>query len=145
MEQTLNLNQMVALFLAEAIRSRRMSISRAAEISQRVVSNLPRVSSENEVLNMLTDISRDFDEVVVLKQALHFGHHPSDVKIFESEIKYYASEILENDIDASNAFLQYAAQPGMTIQQLFLKYPTFCQFLMSHPDKAEVLQSLRVS
>jgi hypothetical protein len=145
MEQTLNLNKLIALFLAETIRSRRTSLSRAAEISSQVVSRLPSISSEDQALAMLTEIEKDFEEVTDLKQALHFGYEPSEMKVYEGEIKNYASKIFEHDIQASNAFLQDAALPGMTIQQLCLKYPDFCRFLLSSPDKAKNLQDLQLT
>jgi hypothetical protein len=143
MEQTLNLNKLVALFLAEAIRSRRTSLSRAAEISHRVVERLPKMNSEDQALLMLTDIEKDFEEVSALKQALHFGYQTSDVKVYEIEIKNYASKIFEEDINASNAFLQDAARQGMTIQQLCLKYPAFCDYLFACSDKASALAEIR--
>lgn len=135
----LNLNQLVALFLAETIRSRRTSLSRAAEISGRVIARLPFVKSEGQALVMLTEIEKDFEEVTALKQALHFGYKPYDVKIYEEEIKAYAAKIFEKDINKSNIFLQDAAQPGIAIQQLCLKYPDFCEYLHSYSEKAESL------
>jgi hypothetical protein len=134
---------LVALFLAEAIRSRRMSLARAAEISHRVVSRINMLNSEGQALELLTTIEREFEEVTSLKQALHFGYHPSDVKIYETEIRDYASKIFTRDINLSNAFLQDAAKTGASIQQLCLKYPEFCQYLCSFPDKAELLPQLR--
>lgn len=145
MEQALNLNQLIALFLSEAIRTRRTSLSRAAEISQRVVTRLPFLHSESGALLMLTDIEKDFQEVGVLKQALHFGYGASDIKVYESEIKDYASKIFVKDIPASNQFLQDAAGKQMTIQQLCLKYPDFCDYLQHYTDKAQILAELAVN
>ena len=88
---------------------------------------------------MLTDLERDFEEVSVLKQALHFGYNPSDPKVFEAEIKDYASKIFTKDIVASNVFLQDASKPGATIQQLCLKYPDFCEYLQSSSEKMRLL------
>jgi hypothetical protein len=141
---TQNFSNLVALFLAEAIRSRRTSLPRAAEISHRVVSSLGKLKSESQTLELLTNIEKDFEEVASLKQALHFGYHNSDVKVYETEIRDYASRIFAADINLSNAFLQDAARPGMTIQQLCLKYPDFCKFLTSCPAVAGVLPELKV-
>ncbi len=142
MDQSQNLNQLIALFLAEAIRSRRISLARAAEISKRVVARLPGLESEDEALLMLTQIEKDFEEVTVLKQALHFGYQASSIKVYESEIKDYVSKILARDINSSTAFLQDAASPGLTIQQLCLKYPEFCRYLMNSPEKGRVFAGL---
>lgn len=144
MEQALDLNKLVALFLAEAIRSRRTSLPRAAEISHRVVQRLPKMNTENDALLMLTEIEKDFEEVTALKQALRFGYEASEIKVYENEIKEYASKVFEKDIQSSTAFLQDAAEPGMNIQQLCLKYPQFCNYLYSQPDKVGALANLRV-
>ena len=131
-----NFNQLVALFLSEAIRTRRTSLTRAAEISQRVVSRLPFLRSESGALAMLTDIEKDFEEISVLKKALHFGYEASDIKVYEKEIKDYASEIFVRDIPASSQFLQDASDKQMTIQQLCLKYPGFCDYLQRQPEQS---------
>jgi hypothetical protein len=141
---TQNFNNLVALFLAEAIRSRRTSLSRAAEISHRVVSKMDKLNSEDQALELLTNIEKDFEEISTLKQALHFGYQPSDVKVYEAEVKDYASKIFEQDLNFSNTFLQDAAKPGATIQELCLKYPKFCEFLTASPEAANLLPQLRV-
>ena len=66
-------NNLAALFLAEAVRSRRISLARAAEISHRVLNLLPRMNTESKILSLLTEVEKDFEEVSALKQALHFG------------------------------------------------------------------------
>lgn len=141
---TQNFNNLVALFLAEAIRSRRTSLARAAEISHRVVSSMNKLRSEDQALELLSNIEKDFEEVLTLKQALHFGYHASSVKVYETEIRDYASNIFTQDMNLSNAFLQDAAMPEMTIQQLCLKYPNFCEYLSSCPEKAGLLPQLQV-
>ncbi len=139
-----NFNNLVALFLAEAIRSRRTSLPRAAEISQRVISKIKNCRDENQTLSMLTDIEKDFEEISTLKQALHFGYEANDLKVFEKEIKEYASKIISEDLKASADFLEEAALPGMTIQQLCIKYPKFCDYLLSNSEKAKLLPELRI-
>ncbi len=141
--QTLNLYELVALFLAEAVRSRRTSLARAAEISKRVISFLPKLKTENETLAALTEIEKDFEEITALKQALHFGYNPSDTKIFEAEIKEYASKFFLQDLTLSSDFLEDASKPGMTIQRLCLKYPDFCNYLLANSEKAKAVPGLK--
>ena len=135
-------NNLVALFLAEALRSRRMSLSRAAEVSRKVVSGMGAINSEEQTLQLLTNIERDFEEVASLKKALHFGYNPKDVKVYESEIRDYASQTFAEDMNMSNAFLQDAARPGANIQEMCVKYPDFCRYLYSYPDKAAILPQI---
>lgn len=128
------LKQLVAVFLAEVIRSRRTSLARAAEISDRVVQLLPQMKSEAEALALLTEVEKDFEETVVLKQVLHFGYKDTDIQLYEHNIKEYAAMIFVKDMVLSVAFLHDAAQPGMDIRKLCLKYPDFCQYLINDPN-----------
>ena len=145
MEAALNQNftQLVAYFLAEVLRSRRTSIRRAAEISRRVLHLLPKMHSEGEVLSALTEIEKEFDEVSTLKQALNFGYNASDIKVYEKEIKEYASKTLAHDMQLSSTFLAEAAAPNMTIQELCIKYPDFCRYLFTTSEKAQLLPELK--
>ncbi len=136
--QALNLNELVALFLAETIRSRRTSLARAAEISQQVVDHLPSLKSEDQMLSALTEIEKDFQEVTALKQALHFGYHSSDIKVYEPEIRDFASNVFSVDMQKSAAFLADAAKPGMTIEKLCLQYPDFCHHLEKNSEKSSM-------
>jgi len=137
------LNQLIALFLAEIIRSRRTSLRRAAEISRFVVQRIHSIHSEPEALNMLTSIEKDFEEVVTLKQVLHFGYKKSNIKIYEQEIKEYAAEILVKNMVESSAFLQDASRKDITIQELCLKHPEFCEFFYRHSNKALLFPNLK--
>lgn len=135
--------QMVAMFLAEIIRSRRISLRRAAEISGEVIALLPQVHTEKDVLGLLTEVEKDFEEIVVLKQALHFGYNETDIKIYEHDIKEFAAEIFTKDMPLSVGFLQDASRPSMDIVKLCLKYPDFCQFLLKDPKKIELAGKLQ--
>lgn len=136
-------SRLVALFLGEVLRSRHTTLPRAAEISRRVVSQIEGLSSEPEVLSLVTELEREFGEVLVLKQALHFGYQDSDVKVYEREIKEYAAELFKRDAVTSSLFLELAAGHGTTIQELCVKYPDFCQYLLNVPEKGELVLSLQ--
>ena len=138
------LKKLVAMFLAEVIRSRRTSLSRAAEISDRVIQLLPQMKTESQALSLLTDVEKDFEEMVVLKQALHFGYRDTDIQVYEQDIKEYAARIFTQDMALSVAFLQEASKPDMDIQKLCFKYPDFCQYLVNDPNNAVFAQKLKV-
>lgn len=140
--QQFSFNQLIALFLAEQLRSRRTSLRRAAEIAQLVLRKPPQARDEKEALSIISDIEKDFSEFVVLKQALHFGYLRSDAKTYEQEIKEFASQIFVRNMVHSATFLQDAARPGMSIQELCLRYPEFCNFLFSHSEKADLVPEL---
>lgn len=136
------LTQLVALFLAEIIRSRRTNLRRAAEIARHVVANIQNIRTEKQALLFLTEVERDFEEVVILKQALHFGYKKSSVKVYEQGIKEYAAGVFSKDMVLSSTFLQDAAKNEMTIQELCLKYPEFCDYLQKNSDKASLIPDL---
>lgn len=132
------------MFLAEVIRSRRISLRRAAEVSQHVIALFPQVKSEKDVLALLTEVEKDFEEIVVLKQALHFGYSETDIRVYEHEIKEYAAGIFTKDMPSSVSFLQEASKPDMDIVKLCLRYPDFCQFLLKDPEKSGLADKLQV-
>jgi hypothetical protein len=134
-EKNFSFYHLVALFLSEIIRSRRVSLRRGAEIAQSVVDRLSFIHSEEEALMMITDIEKEFEEVVILKQALQFGFEKNDTKVFENEIKDFASKIFLSDMAESAEFLHYASKEKITIQELCLRYPAFCVFLNSCANK----------
>jgi len=131
--------QWVAYFLAEILRSRRTSLRRAAEISQMVVENLSLFSSESAALSWVKEIEKDFEELADLKQILRFNNNISSIVIYEKEIKEYASRLLETDMMRSADFLKDASADLATIQQLCVKYPDFCDYLLTYSDKGELL------
>ena len=141
--QNKNLDQLAAAFLAEVLRSRTTSLRRAAEISHRVITTISSASDEAETLSKLVELEKDFEEVTALKQALHFGHKESDTKVYEKEIKEYASKTFSRDMVLSSIFLQEAAKSDMTIQKLCVKYPDFCNFMLSFTDKAPIIKDLQ--
>ncbi len=118
-------SRLAAVFLSEIIRSRRISLARAAEISEAVNSAMQNMKSEEELLSYLTGIEKDFEEVRGLKEVLNFGLRQPETKIYEREIKEYAAELFKNDMVASSIFLQDAAKSSMTMQELCLRYPEF--------------------
>lgn len=135
--------KLVALFLSEIIRSRKTSLRRAAEIAGRVVKSLPILSDEKLILNFLTEVEKDFEEVGSLKQVLHFGYKEYDIRVFEHEIKQYAAQVFEQNMITSVNFLNDASSPNINIQELCLKYPDFCSFLLNFEGKRELIEELK--
>lgn len=119
------------MFFSEVIRSRKITIARAAELSGAIIDAYKTVQDETQLLEVLSELEKDFDEVFMLKEALQFGQTLSETKIYEKEIREYAADLFARDMVLSAAFLQDARQPGATIQQLCLKYPYFSNFLAS--------------
>lgn len=134
-------NTIVSLFLSEIIRSRKTSIPRAAEISDHVLKAMERLrNDETEMLRLLDDLEKDFQEVAGLKKTLHFGRRQDDIRAYEREIREYAANLFKKDMICSAAFLRDAAQ-SRSIRDLCQEYPDFYEFLET-TDKAEVVRAL---
>lgn len=118
-------------------------MARAAEISDRVIQLLPEMKSEADALSLLTEVEKDFEEMVVLKQALHFGYEETDVQLYEHDVKEYAAMVFAKDMALSVAFLHDAARPGMDIRSLCVKYPDFCQYLINDPNNSAFAGALK--
>jgi hypothetical protein len=139
-DQQIRFSNLVALFLSEVIRSRRTTVMRAAEISRRVVDRLQNLTTEEQALKLVTDLEREFEEVSSLKMALHFNYQASDVKVYEKEIKEFAAQFFALDMAFSVSFLNDASE-AKSVQELCLRYPNFCSFLLSDPQKAALVNA----
>jgi hypothetical protein len=141
-ENTYSFSQLVALFLSEILRSRKTSLKRIAEIASLVVEKMKNQNSETEVLKIITDIQKDFEEVSILKQTLHFGYGKLEAAAFEREIKEYASLVFSYNLAESAEFLQEASKGNANIQELCLKYPKFCSYLVKNSEKGDIIYKL---
>lgn len=142
LEVPVELKNLVSLFLSELLRSRRASLSRAAEVASHVVQTLSTLKSEDDALALLGALEHEFTEVIALKQALHFGYREEDVHVYEQEIREYAATIFGTDMVLSSSFLKDAAEPTATIQTLCLKYPDFCQYLIQSSEKGRMVEEM---
>lgn len=138
-----NYVKLIAFFLSEIVRSRRTSIRRAAEISQSVINNMDVFTSEELVLTWVTRLEKDFEEIGDYKKALHFNFDSSSISVYEDEVKQFAAWLFENDMARSAQFLKDASDRQVNIQQLCIKHPDFCDYLLQHTDKGVILQNLQ--
>lgn len=134
------LRNLISLFLCELLRSRKISLSRAAEVAYGVIEKLSEITNESEALSFLGSLEKDYEEVLALKQALHFGYKEEDVHVYEKEIREYAASLFDSNMVVSSSFLHDAADPRATIQTLCLKYPDFCTYLIASSDKGDVFK-----
>jgi hypothetical protein len=85
---------------------------------------------EGEMLDLLRQLEKDFQEAVALKQTLHVGHNGNEVRIFDKEIREYAANLFKTNMVVSAAFLRDAAD-SVSMGQLCRQYPEFHQFLVA--------------
>ena len=53
----------VSLFLAEMLRTRSITLRRAADIAEQVINNINLIEGEADFLRLIKDLSRDFEEL----------------------------------------------------------------------------------
>jgi hypothetical protein len=134
----------VSLFLSEIIRSRKITIPRAAEISSQVLKAMEQLrDDETEMLRLLDQLEKDFQEVAALKQTLRVGKGDLDVRVYDEEIREYSAELFKTNMVASAAFLRDAARSD-SIDKVCAVYPDFCNFLIEKTDKAEIVKKLKL-
>ncbi len=136
--------KIVSLFLSEIIRSRNTTVTRAAEISSQVMRAMEKLrDDEVAMLNLLGQLERDFQEVIALKQTLHFGHEDNQIQAFDKEIREYASELFKVSMVISAGFLRDAAE-SPSIEHLCKHHPDFTDFLLTKTDKAAIARQFKV-
>ncbi len=136
--------KIVGLFLAEIIRSRNTTVTRAAEISSQVMRAMEKLrDDEVAMLHLLGELEKDFQQVVALKQTLRFGHEDNQIREFDKEIREYASELFKISMVISAGFLRDAAE-STSIEKLCKQHPDFTDFLLTKTDKAPIARQFKV-
>jgi hypothetical protein len=121
----------VALFLAELLRTRRISLDRAAEISQRVVENLNLIDTENHFLEFVKHLAKDFQELFPLEDRINLRIRTKSRSELEKQVEAYATHIMSKDLDQSLAILQEAAKEDLKLIEFYAKFPDFKLYIES--------------
>lgn len=120
--------KMVCLFLAEELRSKRIGLERAAEISQKVLDNINLVTSEAEFLSLAKELATDFEELVKLEDRMLRGRRIDERRRLEKEVAEFVAKNLGQNPSDSIKLMQTASAEEVTIQDLILKFPEFKKF-----------------
>ncbi|MEJ0021188.1 MAG: hypothetical protein WDN47_01260 [Candidatus Doudnabacteria bacterium] len=119
----------VCYFLAEELRIRKISLSRAAEIAQKVVDNINLIDTEQDFLRLIKDLSSDFDELFQLEERIQFGIQISQRKQLEEKVREFVADILPQDTKMALEILQEAIREEIKAEDLRKDFPKFNQFL----------------
>jgi hypothetical protein len=121
--------QMVCLFLAEGLRTRRISLQRAAEIAEKFLQNLNLLDTENDFLSLIKELSKDFDELSVLETKVAKSKETTEKRKLEALVKEFVIGILATDVKMAMNILQDASIGDAQLRDLGAKYPAFKNYL----------------
>src|SRR3989338_4150956 len=87
----------VCYFLAEQLRTRRISLTRAAEIAQKMVANIRLIDREEDFLTLIKSLSGDFEELVQLEDRVSMSMHVGKRKELEIKVLEFVVRILPHN------------------------------------------------
>lgn len=119
----------VCLFLAEQIRIRKITLKRAAEIAQKVVAHMNLLDTEHDFLQLIKELTKDFDELVKLEEHVFLHAKMSERNDMEHHVKDFVVSILSRDSKLALQILTDATADGADYQKLLEKFPEFNDYM----------------
>lgn len=113
----------VCQFLAEQLRTRQVSLERAAEIAEGVVGRLERIKTDEEFQEAVREAHVEFEEMRQLQSRFESRAILSEREEMERLVREYAAGKLPLDPQAALLLLREALQPDTTLDWLLRKYP----------------------
>lgn len=122
----------MCLFLAEMLRTRRVSLRRGADIAAAIVVKLDQIQSEAEFLQLVKQLEYEFQELQHLEQDLTFYHKVSQREKLEKLVREFAIQNLPDDPHRAVALMEEALLPGVELSELTKNFPDFGEFVGAH-------------
>ena len=122
----------VALFLAELLRTRKITLQRAADIASKVVQNLNLLDTEQDFLRLIKEMSGDFEELMYLQELVQIDVRVNERKEMENHVRHFAVKIMVTDIKLASQVLQDATAENIKFEDLRTKYPELDAFVQHH-------------
>jgi hypothetical protein len=121
----------VCYFLAELLRTHRVSLNRASEIAQKVLANINLIDTEEHFLKLVKELSADFQELIHLGERVNMHIQVTEREQFESHVREFVIIHLPTDPPTAMMVLREAVTEGIKPDVLKDKYPAFRQFIDS--------------
>ena len=121
--------RLVCLFLAEQLRVKKISLRRAADISQRVVNNINLIDTEQDFLRLVKELSKDFEELFTLEDRVFFYMQINERRSMETFVKRFAIEIIPQDPKLALDIMLTAIKDEAKLEDLKARFPLFSQYL----------------
>lgn len=121
--------KMVCLFLAELLRTHKISLNRAAEIAQKVVENINLINNEKDFLGLISELNKDFEELFRLEDRVFFHIAVDERKQMESQVRSFVIQIISDDPKMALDIMMEAIKEESKLETLSVKFPKFNDFL----------------
>ncbi len=122
----------VCLFLAEGLRTRRIALTRALEIAQKVLDNLNLLDTEYDFLRLIKELSNDFEELLKLEQRVFLYVKSDERAKTELVVKDFVVNQLSTNMAEAVKVMDEVINHKVSLDQLKTKYPAFKTFIESN-------------
>ncbi len=116
-------------FLAEGLRTRKITLMRALEISQKVVENINLIDTEYNLLKFIKELSKDFDELAKLEDRISLYIKSDERSKTEAVVESFVINILSQNAHMALELMEEATKPESSLDQLKAKFPGFRAYL----------------
>jgi hypothetical protein len=118
----------VCMFLAEMLRTRKVSLARSAEIAQKVVDNINLIDTEEDFLRLIKELTSDFEELFKLQKIVLLDVERSQRRDMEETVREYVINIMGTDARQALDVLVEAVKAESQLPQLCAKFPKLKEF-----------------
>lgn len=123
------LSRCVCLFLAEMLRTRKVSLSRAADIAAVTLMEFDKIFSEAEFLEAIRRLEFEFQEIKYLEQDVLLFSQISERERMEHLVKEFVIKKLPTDPKLPLDIMQQALVSGSTLESLSRRFSDFALFV----------------
>ncbi len=129
--------KVVCLFLAEQLRIRDITLSRAAEISKKVLQHINLLDQESDFLKLIQELAKDFEELHKLEKRVFFYMEEDQRKTMESHVKDFVIHILTQDMQLALQIMERTIKEGSDLSSLTNQFPKFKEFMEESKEENE--------
>lgn len=119
----------VCLFLSEQLRTHKISLQRAADIASKIVSNLNLIDTEHDFLQLIKELSKEFEILIRLEEKVFFYAQINERKRMEQLVREFVIGYFASDSKMVLELLLEAIRSETTIAVLEQKFPVFSRFV----------------
>jgi len=124
----------VSLFLAELLRTHKTSLTRAAEIAEKVLQNINLIDTEQQFLEFVKILSSDFEELHHLGEVFHMHVKITERRYLEEKVRMFVIQTISSNTQLAADVLQDAVKDEVSMEGLSGKFPDFKQYISGHPS-----------
>lgn len=120
---------MVCLFLAEGMRTRKISLKRAGEIAEKVLANINLIDTEEDFLKLIKELSKDFEELLMLENKVLKQRSLDMKRDMEVKVREFSIQVLPTNPKLALLILEKAAENDASLESLAQTFPEFAEYL----------------